>query len=97
LRIAQTLAYILAVAVGFTTFFPPVRQALSLPNDPSTAEYVLLCLTFAFLVLSIFAIKPFLYDVFVNIRGNEISFLGGGPVFRESLIAANLGNLPEVI
>lgn len=92
LRVAQTIGYVLLVVGGMAIFFPPARQFLKLPIGPSVAELASLGVVTAFLVLSIFAIKPLLYDVFVNVSGSKISFRGGDPKFRESLITENQGN-----
>jgi hypothetical protein len=74
-------------------FLPPARELLKLPRNPTVVEYVMLGTVFAFLVLSIFAIKPFLYDVFVVVTKDQIRIRGGAPVFLETVIAVNPGNV----
>jgi hypothetical protein len=89
LRLSQAVGYVLAISLGMVVLYPQVRPTLGFPVDASVVEYVLAGGAFAYLVLSIFVIKPFLYDVFVVVGNGTITFRGGAPLFRERLIAAN--------
>jgi hypothetical protein len=73
-------------------WFPPVRNAIGFPEKPAVWEFAAVGALFLCLVLSIFAVKPFLYDVFAVAKGNEIRIRGGHPQFQQGLIDANPGN-----
>ena len=95
LRIAQLVAYILAIVAGSLIFIPGIRDLLQLPHAPTTLEFFLTGGAFLFLIVSIFLLKPFLYDVFIAVSGNRVCFKGGVAAFRENLTIANRGNVDE--
>lgn len=48
---------------------------------------------FGYLVVSIYFIKPLLYDLSVAVSERHLRFRGGCASFRQSLIAANPDNV----
>ena len=66
---------------------------MHLPKIPNVVEFILVGTAFAFLVASIFLIKPFLYDVFIVVSTDQMRIKGGHPDFRKSVILANDGNV----
>jgi hypothetical protein len=90
LRWAQGLAYFVAI-LALIAAAPQSRQLIALPEMARLAGYVVGFGAFLFLVVSIFLIKPFLYDVFLTISGTQMRIRGAHP-FLEQLIAANPGN-----
>jgi hypothetical protein len=94
LRLAQGIAYALALAFGCLVIFPPdLRGLLLLAPQPSWIEYALTAIVFLFLVATIFLVKPFMYDVFIAISGNQLRMKGGCPGFMDSVVVANQGNV----
>ena len=90
LRWAQGLAYF-AMLLALIPTVPPSRELIALPAMARLACYVVWIGAFLFLVVSIFLIKPFLYDVVYTVSGKQMQIRGAHP-FLEQLIAANPGN-----
>ena len=89
LRIAQGIVFVMLVICAFTIFFEPVRLAFGWRPEPGPISYVFGGMLFLFLVVTIFCIKPFLYDVFIKRSGNRMRINSRSAVFIKNVIDAN--------
>jgi hypothetical protein len=89
LRIAQGVVYAVLVICGFTIFFEPVRLSFGWDPKPGLVSGVFGGVLFLFLLVTIFGIKPFLYDVFIKRSGNRIRIKSRSGVFIQRIIEAN--------
>ncbi len=89
LRIAQGFVYAILVVCVFTIFFPPVREWFGWGPEPGLVSGIFGGLLFLFLVITIFCIKPFLYDVFLKQSGNRLHIKGRPTGFITNVMAAN--------
>jgi len=89
LRIAQGIVYGILVVCALTIFFEPVRLAFGWGPEPGPISYAFGGVLFLFLVITIFCIKPFLYDVFIKRSGNRIRINSRSGVFIRNVIEAN--------
>jgi hypothetical protein len=89
LRLWQGVAYGVIVVCLVTILFEPFRLRLGWAPQPGPVSWTFVGLLFAFLVMTIFCIKPFLYDVFVTRSGNQIRFKSKYRSFIKNIIEAN--------
>ncbi len=89
LRIAQGAVYLVLLICAFTIFFEPARVSFGWGPTPGPVSGVFGGVLFLFLVITIFCIKPFLYDVFVKRSGNRLRITSRSNVFLRNVIEAN--------
>lgn len=89
LRIAQGAVYVVLLICAFTIFFEPVRVSFGWDPRPGVVSGVFGGVLFLFLVITIFCIKPYLYDVFIQRSGNHLRIKSRSTVFLRNVVEAN--------
>jgi hypothetical protein len=90
LRWAQFMGYIVALAAGLAV--APRVNLFSFAPQLRIAAFVVLAVSFVFLVISLFVIKPLQYDVYFSTDGNRLK-VRGNFAFLERVIESNRDNV----
>lgn len=88
-RIFQGVVYVILLVAVFTIFFPPVRKLFGWGLDPGVVSNIVIIALFLCLVITIFCIKPFLYDAFISQSGNRLRIRSRSPIFIKNVIESN--------
>lgn len=89
LRIVQGVVFAILVIGAFTIFSEPVRLWFGWGAKPGVVSLVFGGVLFLFLGITIFCIKPFLYDAFITRFGNGMQIKSCSDVFIKNVIEAN--------
>ena len=89
LRTVQRVAYVMFLVCTFTIFFEPVRKCFGWAPEPDLVSVLLGGMLFLLLVVTIFCIKPFLYDAFVKQSGHRLRITSRSTLFMRNIIEAN--------
>lgn len=89
LRKAQSIAYAVFLPCTFTIFFPPLRVVFGWPSEPGLASGAFGGILFLLLVVTIFCIKPFLYDAFIYSSRKRIRIKSKSHRFLNNVIECN--------
>ena len=89
LRIAQGVLYVILFVCAFTLLFEPVRLWFGWGPKPGIISGLFVGVVFLFLVITIFGIKPFLYDAFLKRSGDKIIIKSHSKTFIKNVIDAN--------